>query len=67
MKKLTTTAIVALLFFAVSLAGLIWTLRGGGADGGKAVMYWFGGIGLLIGVLSKLFGGGWFTDNAGNH
>jgi hypothetical protein len=65
MNNLTATAKVAIFFFAVGLAGLIWTLFGGAADGSKLVMYWFGGIGVLIAVLSKVFGGGWFTDNAG--
>lgn len=66
MNKLTSTAKFALLFFAVGVAGFIWTLNGGTPDGSQWVMYVFGGIGLLLGLLSKLTGGGWFTDRAGN-
>lgn len=64
MQKLTATAKFAFLFFAVSLVGFFWTLAGGTADGSQWVMYVFGSIGLLVGLLSKLFGGGWYTDKA---
>lgn len=66
-RKLTATAVVVLCFEVVALvAGVCWLVYGP-QDGAKPVTLWFGGIGAVVAVLSRVLGGAWFTDNANGH
>jgi hypothetical protein len=67
MKKPTATLIAILFFAAIGIIGAVWTLFGGAADGSKLLMYWFGGIAVAGAILSRVFGGAWFTDSSGGH
>lgn len=64
---MSKSLIIALLFAAAGFVGLIWNLNGGARDGAPYLMYGGFGLCLAVGVLSRVLGGAWFTDNAGKH